>query len=198
MKKNASLSYKSSSAVLTCVLGLLSGCLYAGDPGHIDAEAGPARGLEGAQVKLIRYSTQCGLVEPQGLVAEVGDGLEYSSEIVKELDLTCSDVPNPSVEVHIDDRAVMFDFSNVTGPGWFPAGEFEGYILDIVHTEDSPFLVAAVVDREVSTLDIDDRDLINDLDRLEVNLQGLQFDSNSFLKLDLYFLELPVPSGQAN
>jgi len=184
--------------VLTCTLGLLGGCLYQGDPGQIDAEASSVLGMDGLQVELIRYSTQCGSEEPPGLVAEVGDGMEYSAEAVKNLESSCPEGPNPGVEVYVENRAVLFDFSNVTEPGGFPAGEFEGYILDIVGNAEAPFMIAVAVDREVTTVDLDDIDLTHDLDRLEVNFAGIFFDSSSFLKIDLLLARGPVRADEAD
>jgi hypothetical protein len=147
--------------------------------------------MEGVRVELIRHSTGCDGIESQGLIVEVGPGLEYSAEVVRALKANCPLAPNPGVEVHVEDSAVVFDFSNIAEPGRFPDGEFEGYILDMVRTPNAPFLVAALIDLQTSTLDAVEADLSFDRDRLAVNLAGLTFDSNSFLRVDLYL----IPSG---
>jgi len=97
---------------------------------------------------------------------------------------------NPGVEVHVEENAVVFDFSNVTEPGRFPDGEFEGYMLDIVRTADAPVLISALVDLQMSTLDVFEGDLSFDGDGLAVNLAGLAFDSNSVLRVDLYLVSV--------
>ena len=142
--------------------------------------------MDGVRVELIRHSTGCDSTESQGLIVEVGPWLEYSAEAVSELKANCSLALNPGVEVHVEDSSVVFDFSNVAEPGRFPDGEFEGYILDMVRTADAPVLVAALVDWQMTTLDVGQEDLSYDQDRLAVNFAGRAFDSNSFLRVDLY------------
>jgi hypothetical protein len=179
------------------MLAPAAGCLYAGDPGHIEVDSTAAASMEGVRVELIRHSTGCDSIEAQGLIVEVGPGLEYPSEVVRALKANCSLAPNPGVEVHVEDSAVVFDFSNVAEPGRFPDGEFEGYIIDMVRTADAPFLVAALIDFQTSTLDAAQSDLSFDRDRLAVNLAGLTFDSNSFLRVDLYLVP-PEGDGDAS
>ena len=59
-------------------------------------------------------------------------------------------------------------------------------------------MIAAAVDREVTTADLDDIDLTHDLDRLEVNFAGIFFDSSSFLKIDLLLARGPVRADEAD
>lgn len=192
MKKNGSAALQPcASFVLVSALGLLAGCLYSGDPGHIEADPSAVASMEGVRVELIRYSTGCDSAESQGLIVEVGPGVEYPAEAVRALKANCALVPNPGVEVHVEDRAVVFDFSNVAEPGRFPDGEFEGYILDMARTADAPLLLAALVDRQMTTLDVVQDDLSFDHDRLAVNLAGRTFDPNSFLRVALYLVEVP-------
>jgi hypothetical protein len=191
MKKNISaMSGKCASLALVSALGLVAGCLYMGDPGHLQVDASVAASMEGVRVELIRHSTSCDSTESQGLIVEVGPGLEYPAEMVRTLKANCSLIPNPGVEVHVDDSAVVFDFSNVAEPGRFPDGEFEGYILHIVRTADAPVLISALVDLQMSTLDVFEGDVSFDGDRLAVNLAGMTFDSNSLLRVDLYLVSV--------
>lgn len=184
---------KCASLVLVSALGLLTGCLYGGDPGDIQANSSAAARMEGVQLELIRYSMSCDSAESQGLVVNVGPGLEYPAEAVEGLIANCSLVPSPGVEVHVDDSAVIFDFSNIEGSGRFPDAEFEGYILDIVRNADSPVWVAALVDSEMSTFHALQDDLKLDRDRLWVNLAGRSFDSNSLLRIELYLADVSDP-----
>lgn len=146
--------------------------------------------MDGVRVELIRHSTGCDSTESQSLIAEVGPGLEYPAEAVRALKGNCPQVLNPSVEVHVEESAVVFDFSNVAEPGRFPDGEFEGYMLDIVRTADAPVLISALVDLQMSTLDVFEGELSFDGDGLAVNLAGLAFDSNSALRVDLYLVSV--------
>jgi len=177
---------------LVSVLGLVTGCLYTRDPGHIDGD--PVR-MDGVRVELIRHSAACGSAESQGLIVEVGPGVEYPVEAVQALKASCPDEPNPAVEVYIEDSAVVLDFSEVAGPGSFPDGEFEGYILDMVRTANAPVLLLATVDWGMTTLDVFEDDIRFNRDRVEINLAGVRFDSTSVLKIDLYLASVSDPGA---
>jgi len=199
MKKNLSaMLQKCTSLVLVSALGPLTGCLYAGQPGRIQSDESALASMEGVRVELIRHSTGCGSGESEGLIVEVGPGCEYPADAVRSLKSNCSAAPHPGVEVHVDGSTVMFDFSNVAEPGRFPDGEFEGYILDIVRTADAPFLIDALVDGQMTTPDVVQGDLSVDLDRLAVNLAGLTFDSNSFLKVDLSLITIGADADSSD
>lgn len=187
-----------ASLVFICATILSTGCLYAGDPGHIAVDPGAVVRLEGTQVELIRHSTGCDSAESQGLTVEVGPGLEYPSDAVRELKANCSLSPNPGVEVHIEDHAIIFDFSNIEEPGRFADAEFEGYILKIVQAADAPLLVAATVDPQTTAMDVVQDDLSYDVEWVAINLADRVFDSSSFLKVHLFLagVSVPVSSGQ--
>lgn len=185
---------KCTVPILVSALGLLTGCLYAGDPGHIEFDPSKAVSMAGVRVELIRHSTGCASAESQGLIAEVGPWVEYPAEAVSALKANCSLANNPGVEVHIEDNAVVFDFSNVEEPGRFPDSEFEGYILELVRTAEAPVLMAALIDSKMSTLDIFQDDLSYDQDRLQVNLAGHAFTSGSLLRIQLYLAQASNPA----
>lgn len=187
-----------ASLVFICATILSTGCLYTGDPGHIAVDPGAVVSLEGTRVELIRHSTGCDSAESQGLMVEVGPGLEYPADVVRGLKANCSLALNPGVEVHIEDDAIVFDFSNIAEPGRFADAEFEGYILNIVHTADAPLLMAATVDRQTTTMDVVQDDLSYDLEGVAINLADRAFDSSSFLKVHLFLVgvSVPVSSGQ--
>lgn len=190
MKKNRHMKLRTfASLVLLSALGHLTGCLFLGDPGHVAADPDAAASMSGARVELIRHSSGCDSAESKGLIVEVGPGLEYSADVVRALQPSCDLAINPGVEVHVEDRAVILDFSNVAEHGHFPNNEFEGYILDIVRTADAPFLAVALLDSEATTLDAFQGDLSFDRDRVAINLANREFDSNSFLKVDLFLIE---------
>jgi hypothetical protein len=164
-----------------------------GDPGHVEVDPSAVGSMEGARVELIRHSTSCDSAESEGLIVEVGPWLEYSAEAVGALKANCSLAPHPGVEVHVEESAVVFDFSNVAEPGTFPGAEFEGYILNMLGTDDASVLVAALIDPETTTLDMVQDDLNYDPDRLAVNLAGRDFDSSSFLRVQLYLTRVSDP-----
>jgi hypothetical protein len=180
--------------ITTIALAALGGCgdahTFKVDSGHFDrgsaAEVGAA--LDGADVQLSRYSTSCdaGTVEP--LVAKVGDGVGFTGDQVKTLASPCLEAPSPAIEIQVERHSVVFDFSNVERAGTFPKAEFEGFLLDIAQDTETWLLVAAVVNRQVTNMDLENEDLSYDYDHLEVNFAGAGYDSNSFVKIDLYFV----------
>jgi len=183
---------------LTCAAAVWAGgCLYQGDPGDIEPTS-TLGSLEGVQVELIRRSSQCSPEAPKGAIVEVGPGLEYPADLVESLDSRCARFPNPAVEVHVEPRSVLFDFSSVSEPSRFPTGGFEGYVLRIVPTEASPLLSFAAIDEGSSTMPMDEGHLGFDEAGLEVDFQGVDFDSMGFLKIDLYLTKRrSVPSNDS-
>ena len=184
-----------ASLAFICAASLSTGCLYAGDPGHVAGDRGAVASLEGLQVELIRHSTSCDSADSQGLIVEVGPGLEYPADVVRGLKADCLLATNPGVEVHVEEHAIVFDFSNVEEPGRFADGEFEGYILNIVQNTDAPSLVAAAVDWETTTMNIVEGDLSYDFEGVTINLATREFHADSFLKVDLLLVGLAVPES---
>lgn len=196
MKKNRHLKLRTfTSLVLLSALGHLTGCLFHGDPGHIASDPDAAASMKGVQIELIRHSSSCDSAESQGLIAEVGPGLEYPAEAVRALKANCAAALAPGIEVHVEERAVVLDFSQVAEHGRFPDHEFEGYILDIVRTVDAPLLFAALLDSHASTLDVVQGDLSFDRDRVAINLADREFDSDGFIKIELFLVETSAADG---
>jgi hypothetical protein len=54
------------------------------------------------------------------------------------------------------------------------------------------------VDGQMTTPDVVQGDLSVDLDRLAVNLAGLTFDSNSFLKVDLSLITIGADADSSD
>lgn len=184
---------KRVALILVSALGISAGCLYTGDPGHVQVDPSLVATMEGVRVELIRHSTGCDAAESQGLIVEVGPWLEYPAEVVSALKANCALAQSPGVEVHVEDSAVVFDFSNVEKPGRFSDGEFEGYIFELVRAANAPVLVAAMVDSKMSTLGIFQDDLSFDKDRLQINLAGHSFESSSVLRINLYLTQASEP-----
>ena len=192
MKERHHFRMNALAPLVAVVLSSSAGCLYSGDPGSIPPNADMAGTMSGARVQLVRHSSACGTSEARGPIVEVGPGLEYSADAVAALETRCTQGPNPGVEVHIEDTAIVFDFSNVAAPGRFPEGEFEGYILDLLPEATTPFLIAAALDWGVTRSEVTDEDLIYEPGRLAVNLAGRAFDSESLLKVDLLLASFPA------
>jgi hypothetical protein len=180
------------------MLGLLVGCgdihTYSLNPNPVpvpDSES--VLCLDGAEIELLRHSTRCENESAKSLVAEVGDGMEFSSDRVSTLEPPCAQSPSPGVEIHIEDTSLIFDFSNVGAPGRFPTADFEGYVFNISFHEDNVRLLAAAVDSKASTIDLENADLSFEFDRIEVNFESISYDDTGFIKIDLWFWPGGVP-----
>ena len=185
---------RASALAFSSALGLLVGCGYPLDPGHLDSTMLDPGCLEGAQVELVRYSSLCQRTSPKSLTAEVDQRMEFSAEQVRTLESPCTEGPNPGGEVHVDHASIIFDFSNVVQAGRFPKTEFEGYVLSLVLREDNALLVGASLDRETSTLGLDNTDLSFDAERIEVNFEDVSYDKRGLVKIDLLFAAArPMP-----
>jgi hypothetical protein len=177
---------------MVALLALLCGCgesiVFSLDPGHIDESSlAPHACFVGAEIELVRYSTQCERASAKPLTAAVGDGLEFAAEAVKTLEVPCAGGPSPAVEIQIEEHQLVFDFSNVTSAGRFPRADFEGYVIDFALEENHALLIAATVDAERSTLPIRSADIFHEPDHIEVNFQDLAYDQAGFLAIDLLF-----------
>jgi len=183
--------------LFTCAL--VAGC---GDPGLVADEPGrtvPAElpaPLEGSTVRLHRESTRCGRAATGPTIAELGSGIEFSIHETKALAAPCADSPMPESEVDVDGPSIIFDFSNVRGPGVFPNSEFEGYVLHFTRRCGDPALESATVDLTVSTVELRSADLQTHYDRLRVNLAGVRYDSKALFKIDLSWRRLRCLTGQ--
>jgi hypothetical protein len=178
-------------------LGVLAAC-YSLNPGHIDPDTlGPRTVLDGLEVKLLRYSTDCDPKASAPLVAEVGDGCEFPGHEVELLGSLCAEAPSPAVDVYVGERDLIFDFSNVAEPGRFPGAEFEGYIIDILRSKDGPIIFGMAVDDDMTTIDTDSVSLSHDDDHLEVNFQGVSYDQDSFVRIKLWLATMEFQRDDA-
>jgi hypothetical protein len=174
------------------VLGAFAAC-YSLNPGHIDPDTlGPRASLDGLEVKLLRYSTHCDSKASAPLVAKVGDGCEFPGDEVKTLGPSCAEAPSPAVDVYVEEHHLIFDFSNVAEPGAFTGADFDGYIIDILRPRGGPIIFAMGVDDAMTTVDVDSVTLSHDYDHLEVNFQGVSYDHDSFVKIDLWLANMEL------
>ena len=187
--------------LVVTVLGLLAGCgdahVFKTDPGHVDPSSiSPDHAcFDGSTIKLVRYSSACARTS-ESLVAQIHEGKVFSADEVRTLSSPCADGPAPGIEVlfDMDRHSVLLDFSQVTHGDRFPKADFEGYMFDIVLEEANGLLLAVTVDQEVSSLDVDGGDLEWDRSHIEVNFEGVAYDHQGLLKLDLLFARAsPLP-----
>jgi len=201
-KSNLVVSTRLSYALLVgTVLGLLTGCgdahVFKTDTGHVDPSSissGHAC-FDGSTIKLVRYSSACARTS-ESLVAQVHEGKVFSADEVRTLSSPCADGPAPGIEVlfDMDSHSLFLDFSQVTRGDRFPKADFEGYMFDIALEEANGLLLAVTVDQEVSSLDVDGGDLEWDRSHIEANFEGVAYDHQGLLKLDLQFARVsPLP-----
>lgn len=182
-----------SALILIGGLGLGTGCgdsrVFQLNPGHIppDSSTEALACFDGAEVRLLRYSSRCARSSGMALVAEIGDGLEFTSKDVSQLEAPCSDEPTPGLEVHVDRASLIFDFSPIAKGGRFPRADFEGFVIDVVSEPHNSLLVAATVDTEESTIELDNADIAYGPKHIEVNFEGASYDDRDFVKIDLWF-----------
>lgn len=175
-------------------LGVLAGCgdvhTFKLSPGHIESDSLSeyVSSIDGADIHLQRHSTACGTTPSEALVAKVGDGIEFTADDTTSFGFSCPHSPLPGVEVSLDHRSVIFDFSNVDEPGRFLNADFDGYALRISHEERALELVYAWVD-PMTSMDVQNEDLSYDHDRLYINFASDSYDWTGFVRVNLLFAE---------
>lgn len=151
-------------------------------------ETQPLVDWNGTIVELHHQTLPCDVVAPKCLRSFVGDHMEFEGLEVVALKSDCSRGAEAAVAIDVQPRSIIFDFSNIVDPGAFPQMDFDGYVVgDFLGA--APQIVGARVDREVSTLDLDDRDIVIDGGRIRANFAGLAFDVTDLVKIDLVFAE---------
>ena len=165
-KTSATLIHQSPLLAVIASLAILSGC---GDGGlfsrnHTGGGSVGSLGavIDSAMVTVGHRSTRCG----DNMAAPCPKGMD------------------PGVEIYFDGNSVIFDFYNVAEPGTFEGADFEGYMFEVGRNADSPIL-AAKIDYDATTLDVDEANLAYGESHLEVNFAGLSYDRDSFVKVDL-------------
>lgn len=203
-KNNLVVSTRLRTALLVgSVLGLLTGCgdahSFKIDPGHIDPNSVPTDHtcFDGSAIELVRYSSACARTS-KSLVSEVQEGIVFSADEVRALSSPCAYGPTPGIEVSFDpdSHSLYLDFSQVSHGDHFPEADFEGYMFEIVLEEANGRLLAVTVDQEVSTIYLDRSHIEWDPSHIELNLEGVAYDRQDLLKLDLLFARVSPLSGE--
>lgn len=146
--------------------------------------AGLLADLEGSIVELARLSSRCTEERLDSLVVLVGSHMEFPAETVTTLKSPCAGAPEVGIEIDVEGRSILYDFSSVVVAGRFPDADFEGFTLsDIFHAVAA--FRGARIDRDASTMDLPDEAISFEAHSLLVNLAGMEFDAESFLKIDL-------------
>jgi len=140
-------------------------------------------------VQLVRATTPCDSEVQEELIVLACADVEFPGEQLAKLKSSCSGGTEAEVTIDIiDGQSITYDFSSVTTKGAFTSASFNGYVFTELSGA-APELVGASVDREVSTLELDDDALRGDGHALRVNFEGIQFDDTAFIKIDLVFAD---------
>jgi len=151
-------------------------------------ETQPLADWDGTIVELHRQTLPCETGAPECLRSFVGDQMEFEGLEVGGLKSDCSRGAAAAVAIDVQPRSIIFDFSNVESPGTFRQTDFDGYVVRDP-TGVTPEIVVARVDREASTLDLEDAQITVEGSAIHANFAGLVFDSMDFVKIDLVFAE---------
>ena len=111
--------------------------------------------------------------------------IEYrSTRCDRHAAVACPKGESPNVEVHVESRSIIFDFSNVEGPDTFADTDFDGFVIEVVNGRNGRILYAAA-NQQRSNLDVAPDAIAYDSDYVHVNLAGLAYDSEGFLEIEL-------------
>ena len=177
---------------VVAVLSVLSAC------GDVDAFKSHPDGWgethalvdwNGTIVELHHETLPCATVASECLSSFVGDHMEFHGFEVGGLKSECSRGAEAAVAVDVQARSIVFDFSNIEGPSVFRRGDFNGYVIREILGA-APEIVEAQLDREVSTLDLDEQDIVIEGSMIRANFEGRAVDDTDFVKIDLVFAEL--------
>mgnify|MGYP001819789025 FL=1 len=191
--------YFASSIIVGCALLVSNaGCgdveVFDLDPGTIDPHSIDPDHIcfDGSEVELVRHSSACETIS-KSLAGIIHDGLVFSAEEMQTLVLPCEDGPGPSIDVLFDmvNHSILLDFSNVEQADRFREADFDGYRFDITLHESNGLLLSLTIDRELTTLPLDDSDVSFGRGHVEVNLAGVPYDQESLLALNLLFARIP-------
>jgi hypothetical protein len=192
---------RGSALLIGGILGLLAGCgdadAFKINAGGIDPESIPTDHtcFTGSAIKLVRHSSACEQTSTS-LTSEVYEGVIFSAEEVRSLRSPCADGPTPGIEIYFDEdsHSILLDFSKVTHADRFPKADFEGYMFEVALEEANGSLLVVTVDRELSSISLNDEHVAWDRSHIDVNFEGVSYDQQSFLKLDLQFARAsPLP-----
>jgi len=151
-------------------------------------ERQPLVDWNGTVVELHHETLPCDGGTPECLRSVVGDHIEFEELDVVALKSDCSRGAEAAVAIDVQPRSIVFDFSNIESRSAFQQTGFDGYVIrDFVGA--APLIVGARVDREASTVDLDDRRIEMDGGKIRMNFAGLALDSTHLVKIDLVFAE---------
>ena len=149
-----------------------------------------ASGFEGKEIQLETFSPNKETPISNKLVVTVGEGFEFT-------DLDNQELSGANlVDTHIDFsvNSILLDFSESTPSTRFGSATFNGYIFTDVSGA-IPKISNVTIDETITTLGLDSSDITFTEDTIEVNVEGLRFNTNTIAKLDVEFGDI-LANGQ--
>lgn len=99
-------------------------------------------------------------------------------------EVACPRSETPNVDVFVNPRSIIFDFSNIEEARAIADTHFEGFVFERESGPRNPILFASI-DSEVTTVDLDPQSITFGDDYLELNLAGVALDPDGLIKVDL-------------
>jgi hypothetical protein len=168
-----------------------TGCGDSSTDGVIEVDArGRAASIEGLVVQLSRRSEACAQQVFDRLLAEVGLDVEFPAEAVAKMAPPCPGHPNPAVDVYFVGNSLILDFAASRERGSFPRVPFDAFEVRLHRSCGDPVFSAANVDQSASSIAMPVHRVQTTVDRIEVNLAGMDFSAATFLKIDLEMVDI--------
>ncbi|WP_200332701.1 hypothetical protein [Thiocystis violacea] len=143
-------------------------------------------GLLGTELSLqvIYQATQSSSIETIGfLTTAVVDATNIEFPSVAELDVEGDNFYVVDVSINVGDNYIEIGFENCPSAG-YTAGYQNGYVF----TFDSGIIATitgAAIDHDATTIDLAENDVTFSGNQLTVNVEGLQYNNSSFVRIDL-------------
>ncbi|GFO71288.1 hypothetical protein BJAS_P0662 [Bathymodiolus japonicus methanotrophic gill symbiont] len=123
--------------------------------------------------RILTYYTTANVVEP---------GIDFPS--IADLCIEGNGLSLANVAINVGVDLIEIDFSNVSA-GQFTSGIENTYLLELKDVIESGKITSATIDRSVTTLGLEDSDVRFVGDKLSINVEGLSFNSTSFVRINL-------------
>jgi hypothetical protein len=151
-----------------------------------------------APLNTLRKLSTMALVSVLALGSGCGDGYfaEGGGAIHRDLDasltggtgvaeLGLNQVP-VEVEVDLESNCIIFDFSNVEGPGVLSTVDSDGFAFDVTEL---PSVLGVSIDPELTSANLSELGIRFNGTEIAIHFHDLAFDDTTFIKIDLRFAE---------
>ncbi|MEM9927933.1 MAG: SdrD B-like domain-containing protein, partial [Cyanobacteria bacterium P01_D01_bin.50] len=142
-----------------------------------------ASGFEGKEIQLETFSPNRETPSSNKLVDTVGEGFEFTDLLGDQL---LSGGNRVDIRIDFSANSILFDFSESSPYTRTSSGTFNGYVFtDVSGT--IPEISNVTIDETITNLGLDSSDITFTEDSIEVNVEGLSFNTDTIAKLDVEF-----------